>query len=296
MDLMNRRPTRERRLRTRMGAAVPGAILVGTAVVAVAAPAGAATSDSRCRPRTLLFDQAPASNAGITSGDTLAVTYESDSPLGGVAFIVGRRWVRPTLTSVPGPARYNVRISAVVPDSAGPPVEAAVGVITSGRRDRACDAKQWRGTTPAVDTRMVKTASPDPVAAGEELTYTLSATNVGNATAHNAGIVDTVPSSAPVTSVTAPAGVSCATTAVSSGTQVSCPLGDFPAGASATVTIVVVPSASGFLCNTGSVFQDDTDVQPNDNDSTVCSQVTGGPQVDTQIVKTAAPRPAVVGS
>lgn len=83
------------------------------------------------------------------------------------------------------------------------------------------------------DLKIVKTASAEPVASGDSLTYTLTVTNSGSATASNVVVRDVLP--AAVTHVnTTPSQGSC-----SDPDGVICELGDLSSGASATVNIGV---------------------------------------------------------
>jgi uncharacterized repeat protein (TIGR01451 family) len=83
------------------------------------------------------------------------------------------------------------------------------------------------------DVQIVKTATPDPVAVGDDLTYTLTVTNNGPNDAVDVVVTDTL--QAGVTWVsTVPSQGSCS---VPSG--VTCELGSIANGNSATVTIVV---------------------------------------------------------
>jgi uncharacterized repeat protein (TIGR01451 family) len=90
--------------------------------------------------------------------------------------------------------------------------------------------------------------SPDPVAAGRQLTYTLQVWNGGPRTATSVSLWDTLSKRVRFSSVSASQG-SCGTVQ----RTVSCALGDMPALGSATVTLVVVPKRQGAVSNTASV-------------------------------------------
>lgn len=84
------------------------------------------------------------------------------------------------------------------------------------------------------DLQITKTASPDPVSVGQDLTYTLTVTNNGPNTATDVQVTDPLP-----------AGVTWQSTATSQGScvdpapsVVNCALGDIANGASAIVTII----------------------------------------------------------
>jgi uncharacterized repeat protein (TIGR01451 family) len=89
------------------------------------------------------------------------------------------------------------------------------------------------------------TAAPNPVQAGENVTYTVTVTNTGASTATGVQVADTFPG-ATLISATAPGGCTGTTT-------VTCTLGSIPAGGAAVATIVVKsPSTAGPLTNTAS--------------------------------------------
>jgi uncharacterized repeat protein (TIGR01451 family) len=116
--------------------------------------------------------------------------------------------------------------------------------------------------TPRADLSLVKSDSPDPVAPGGALTYTLTVTNLGPSASPGMTVTDALPGQ--VTFVSATAG--CAQAA---GT-VTCTLGSLAPAAGATVTIqtTVSPSATTSLSNTATVTGGATDPTPgNDADT-----------------------------
>jgi uncharacterized repeat protein (TIGR01451 family) len=98
----------------------------------------------------------------------------------------------------------------------------------------------------SADLSLVKTASADPVIAGQQLTYTLAISNAG-------------PNEAPATTVTdtLPAGVTLVSVSASQGgcTAFPCALGTVPAYGSATITVVVTVNGTtrGTLVNSAGV-------------------------------------------
>ncbi len=118
----------------------------------------------------------------------------------------------------------------------------------------------------AVDLGVTLRAQPDPVAAGSPLTYTATVTNTGNITATNVVLSDPLPANVTLSSTSASQG--------SCDTAVQCALGSLAPGASATVTLVVVPS-SGPVINTVSVSAGQTDSFPLNNSATLTTTVSG---------------------
>jgi len=111
------------------------------------------------------------------------------------------------------------------------------------------DATNNSATEPtAVQTRadlsITKSDSPDPVTAGNNLTYTITVTNVSTAangtTATGASVSDSLPANTSFVSVSGSAGVTCTETAGS----ISCTLPNLGPGGSATITYVVKVNAS----------------------------------------------------
>ena len=117
---------------------------------------------------------------------------------------------------------------------------------------------------PPPDLSVTKTDSPDPVAVGQELTYTLTTTNNGPGDATGVMLTDSLPAN--VTFQSASSGCVHATGAV------TCSLGDLANGATATVEIRVTPQSEGTITDTASVEGDQTD--PDAADNTVSEDTT----------------------
>jgi uncharacterized repeat protein (TIGR01451 family) len=115
----------------------------------------------------------------------------------------------------------------------------------------------------SADVAIVKTATPNPVLEGDILTYTLTVTNNGPASATNATATDTLPSAVTYLSVTTTTG-SCS----EAGATVTCLFGTMANVATATVTIVTIAGTPGQVSNTATVSADQTDPTPANNSST----------------------------
>jgi len=121
------------------------------------------------------------------------------------------------------------------------------------------------------DVSIVKTASPEPVDQGTNLTYTLRVTNNGPAVADNVSVSDPLPTEVTFTSVSTTQG----TCSQSAGT-VSCSLGSLSVGSQ--VTIIINVSASTFssttyATNTATVTSSTSDPNPANNTSSVTSTI-----------------------
>jgi uncharacterized repeat protein (TIGR01451 family) len=144
---------------------------------------------------------------------------------------------------------------------------------------------------PQADLAIVKSASPSPVLAGNALTYSLAATNLGPSNATEVTITDTLPAGVTYTSATSSQG----TVSQAAGT-VTVNVGNLADGAGATATILVTvgPSIRGTITNTAVISGYEPDPNPANNTSTVNTLVTA--EADLAIFKTATPFPAVAGS
>jgi uncharacterized repeat protein (TIGR01451 family) len=132
----------------------------------------------------------------------------------------------------------------------------------------------WPGGASAAsgptDLALTKSDSPDPVAEGGRLTYTIQVKNQGTGDA--TGVVVTDPLSASdvdFVSATATSG-----TCEEKAKTVTCTLGTVNAGTTATVTILVEPKKTGTISNTATVVspQDSTPTNNQDTETTVVNQ------------------------
>ena len=120
------------------------------------------------------------------------------------------------------------------------------------------------------DLSITKTDSPDPVLEGQQITYTITATNNGPDSAANVTVKDDLPSSDfDLISATPSQGGACDTNAQ----KVDCNLGTLTSGASATVTIVVTAKKPGAVSNTATVTSDEPEVDPGNNSATETTTV-----------------------
>ncbi|WP_461612151.1 SdrD B-like domain-containing protein [Clostridium sp. Marseille-QA1073] len=142
------------------------------------------------------------------------------------------------------------------------------------------------------DVSVEKTASPNPVAPGGVLTYTILVANAGPSHAQNVVLTDSIPSSITGAEFSINGGV---TFNPWPGTF---SIGTLPAEASRTILIrgTVSGSATGTITNTVNVTSTTPDPNPFNNTSTVITEVTQVPgEADISVVKTASPNPVVPG-
>ncbi|HXX45134.1 MAG TPA: C25 family cysteine peptidase [Candidatus Acidoferrales bacterium] len=121
------------------------------------------------------------------------------------------------------------------------------------------------------DVAIVKTASPEPVDQGTNLTYTLQITNNGPATAQNVVVSDPLPSQVSYVSASTTQG-----TCSQSGGTVTCNLGSVSVGGLVIVTINVTAvtfSSSSLATNTATVSASTSDPNLSNNTSTANSTI-----------------------
>jgi len=141
------------------------------------------------------------------------------------------------------------------------------------------------------DLGVSKTDSPDPVLAGETVTYTVSVINNGPATDPNVVVVDTLPAAFTFVSAVPSVG-----TCNEASGIVTCGLGPMLSSGTATITIVCdVPSDTpvGAYNNSVVVSGDESDPDPS-NDSDI-EDTTVTTEADLGITKTDLPDPVVAG-
>ncbi|MGL5066529.1 MAG: DUF7507 domain-containing protein [Sarcina sp.] len=137
------------------------------------------------------------------------------------------------------------------------------------------------------DMSIIKTGSPDPVIAGEQLIYTLSATNAGPSNADNVNVTDIIPLNGAQYSLNG--GI---TWLLWTG---NIALGKFIPGQIINVLIrgIVPQDTVGNINNTATVSSTTADPVPGNNTDTITIKV--DTLADISIVKTASPDPVIAG-
>ena len=140
------------------------------------------------------------------------------------------------------------------------------------------------------DLSVVKSASPNPVVAGNQLTYTFTTSNNGPSGDTGVVLSDTLPAGEQYVSSTSSQG-----TVTNNNGTLSVQLGSLASGAIATTSVVVMVSAgaTGSITNTVTVTGNELDPNLSNNTSTVTTQVVQS--ADLALVKTASPNPVKAG-
>jgi uncharacterized repeat protein (TIGR01451 family) len=123
---------------------------------------------------------------------------------------------------------------------------------------------------PPVDVAVSITAAPNPVGVGAPLTYLVAVTNNSPTTATGVVVSNTLPPNVTLFSLLPSQG-----TASNHSGVVTFNVGSLSNGMAATLAIVVIPNAAGFLTNSDLAFSAQPDSQPANNSATnVTSAVT----------------------
>ena len=150
----------------------------------------------------------------------------------------------------------------------------------------------------SADLSVAKVDTPDPVAAGSSLTYTVTVTNAGPNSAGDVALNDPLPAGTTFQSLSAAAGWSCSTPAVGAGGTVSCSIPSFAPGSALFTLTVGVDSglANGtVLTNTATVTSPTTDSNPGNESATATTTVVV-PSADLSVTKVDTPDPVAAGS
>ena len=163
------------------------------------------------------------------------------------------------------------------------------------------DAANNTGTIQAsvprsADLSVTKTDTPDPVTAGNNLTYTISASNAGPESAQNAALSDTLPPGTTFVSLTSSGGWSCTTPAVGSTGTVSCsnPIGGGGASSVFTLVVKIGTAAAARSATPASVSSSTFDPVAGNNSATATTTVNAS--ADLSVTKIDSPDPVTAGS
>jgi uncharacterized repeat protein (TIGR01451 family) len=198
----------------------------------------------------------------------------------------------PGSTSVSGRATVTVEVKANEAQDIN-----NIADVTSDTPDPDLSNNQAEASvsvTAVADLAITKSDSPDPVVAGETLTYTIQVTNNGPSTAVNVVVEDVLPAGVSIDSVSASSGECNAGVPGDPFLPTTCTFDSLVPGASRIMTIgvTVLPDTLGLLRNDARASSDTVDVDNSDNLATATTTV--DTEADISVSKTAQPSPSVV--
>jgi uncharacterized repeat protein (TIGR01451 family) len=145
------------------------------------------------------------------------------------------------------------------------------------------------GECPGADLALSMKGQPDPVIIGNYLNYTLLVTNNGPSTAHNVTVSQTLPGTVIFTSATLSQGGYSQV-----GALVTCSLGTLAPKATASITVVVLPTTPGVISSTAAASSDQADPVLGNNSAIVTTHV-NPPSADLAVGLAVAPPATIVG-
>lgn len=123
------------------------------------------------------------------------------------------------------------------------------------------------------DLRISQTATPSPVAVGSNLTYTITINNNGPEGVEELNIMDTIPGTVNIVSLTPEDSCDFGPE------KVSCGFRDMASGTSKTITLVVTPTVAGNLTNSVELVSSTPNVNPANSFSSVSTEVISASKV-----------------
>ena len=175
--------------------------------------------------------------------------------------------------------------------------------VTSGTPDpnlanNTATVQTTVGSVTGADLTITNSALPNPVLAGNNITYTVVATNNGPAAAINVSFTEAIPANTTFVSAT-PVPAAGWTCSVAAG-NLTCTNAALAANASTTFTVVVTVNAgtaSGtVITDTANVSAVTPDPNPNNNSATVTVVVATAGQADMSVTSAASPNPVTDGN
>jgi uncharacterized repeat protein (TIGR01451 family) len=242
----------------------------------------------------VVTNNGPSQATGVTLQDTLpgGVTFASATSGQGTVNHAGGV-VTAELGSLASGAQTTVTITVDV--ASGAQGTLSNTAVVSGNEDETTTANNTATVqttvSPRVDLAIIKADSPDPVVAGQQLTYTLSIENLGPSDATGVQVVDTLPAGVSFVSASSTVG-----TVSHAGGVVTVQIGDLDSDDTVVVTILVNvdPSVRGMMNNTAQVSSNETDTNPNNNRDDEPTTVQA--RVDLAVTKTDSIDPVAAGA
>jgi uncharacterized repeat protein (TIGR01451 family) len=269
---------------------VAGANITYTQSVTNSGPGNAAT---------VSFTQAVPANATFFSAVTPAGWACVLPAVGGTGNITCTIATLPPATT----ANFQVVVRVTAGTPAGTIIADTATVTTTTRDtvpgDNSVTVNIAVGGAGQADLRVTNSGTPDPVTAGNNITYTQIATNGGAANATTVVFSGATPGNTTFVSLPVPVGWACVTPAVGGTGAITCTIATLNSGVSATFVLTVKVNSNtpfGTLINdTATVFSAVT-ADPNPGNNSASSSIAVGTSADLSITSTDSPDPVIAGN
>jgi uncharacterized repeat protein (TIGR01451 family) len=144
------------------------------------------------------------------------------------------------------------------------------------------------------DMRVTNVGAPDPVTAGNNITYTQIATNGGAANASTVTFSGATPANTTFVSLPVPVGWGCVTPAVGGTGAITCTIATLNNGASGTFVLTVKVNSNTLINDTASVSAATPD--PNPGNNSAGSSIAVGTSADLSMTSVGSPNPVIAGN
>ncbi len=234
---------------------------------------------------TITASNAGPSNAtGATVADTfpasLTVTWTCVGAGGGTCTASGAGNINDTVNlpaggSVTYTASASISAAATGTLSNTATVSAPGGVTDPDPANNNATDSDTLQSALSADLSITKTDSPDPVAPGANLVYTITLTNGGPDAATSASMTDNVPANTTFVSLSAPGGWSCVTPVVGATGTITCTNPSMAVGsATFTLTVMVNPGVPDATVISNTAVADSSTPDPDSPDRTATATTT----------------------
>jgi uncharacterized repeat protein (TIGR01451 family) len=228
--------------------------------------------------------------SGVTVTDNLpgGVTYGSATPSQGTC-----NEASGTVTCDLGDLASNATASVEIRTTAGSEGTVTNTATVAGGGENDPDTannsdSEDTAIRPKADLSITKADTPDPLFAGQTLTYNIAVANLGPSDASGVTVTDDLPAGVTYQSAV-PSQGSCS----EAGGSVTCALGTVANTGGATIELKVTARNAGTIDNTASVKSDAVD--PSAGNDSATTSTTVNPAADLSITKTDSPDPVLAG-
>jgi uncharacterized repeat protein (TIGR01451 family) len=246
------------------------------------------------------------SNGTVTVNDTLPVGLTPINTTGTSAewscSIISQTVSCTNSTALAGAGTYpSIIINVNVLQTAPSTVTNTATVGGGGEINLANDtATNVASVISIADLGVTNAATPDPVAAGSNITYSQVLTNNGPSAADNATIVEAVPANTTFVSFTAPSGWNCVTPLAGATGNIVCTDLSMTGGTAATFSLIAKVNAAvangTVITNTITASSSVADPNSLNNTASAFTVVGTTPTAEMVVTDSASPNPVVAGS